>query len=562
MNKGKFTRIMSLVVVAAMLLTLVVGVAGAQDMKTIRFQLGYDDTPTMDPALATDSASIQSLIGTYPGMTILNEETLAVEPGIASSWDVSDDGLTYTFHLMDNIPWVKYNADTEAVEQVMDDSGNPRMVTAQDVVYGIMRSLNPDTAADYAYVDFPVVVGASDYNSGSGSADAVGVSALDDHTVQIVSPNAAGYASNIYGMWINRPQPQWAIEANGDSWIEPENFVSYGPFAMKDWEHGDHMTLIKNPFWPGTDNIPQSKLDEVELDFVIESTAMSSYEAGEIDVLSAVPIQDLDRIQADPVLSEEYHVQPQPATYYYGFNVTKTPIDNVHIRRALSLAVDRQGLIDNVVKGGQTPAQWFTSPAVAAAPTLETSPDLGVKFNPDQAMQELQMGLDDMGLADVSELPPITLMHNQSEAHAAIAQAIQQMWAQYLGLNVQIATQEWGVYLSTLDEDPPQIFRLGWSQDYPDANNFASDVFLSTSGNNHTKMDDPKYDDLVTQASLMTDVDARRALYEQSEEILVWDDAAIIPLYWYTNSSLTKPNVVRTYALDANERFEKWDLTQ
>ncbi len=561
MNKSKFTRMVGMALVLSILLTLVIGVNAQDDIKRVIYQEGFDDVPTLDPALATDSSSIQVLISTYPGMTTLNEETLAIETGIASSWDVSDDGLTYTFNLIEGIPWVKYNADSGAVEEVLDGDGNVRMVTAHDVVYGITRTLNPDTAADYAYVNFPVIEGSAAFNSGEGSAEDVAVTAVDDYTVQIVSPNPAGYAANIFGMWINRPQPQWAIEEHGEQWIEAENFVAYGPFTVKEWEHGEHVTLIKNPFWPGTEHVPQATLDEVELVFALESTAMSSYEAGELDALDAVPIQDLDRIKADPVLSEELTIIPAPAIYYYGFNVTKPPLDNVHIRRALSMAVDRQSLIDNVVKGGQTPARWFTSPALAAAPTLETSPDLGIEFNAEAAVAEFEMGLADLGLSAASELPPITLMHNQSEAHALIAQAIQQMWAQTLGVEVQITTQEWAVYLETLDEDPPQIFRLGWGQDYPDANNFANEVLHSESGNNHTLWVNEQYDALVEEAALMTDVDARRAIYEQSENILVFEDAAIIPIYWTTDLAMTKPYVVRTYSVEGTERFEKWDIS-
>jgi len=562
MKKSKFIRFARMAIVLSIMLTLIISVQAQDGMKRIIYQEAYDDIPTLDPALATDSASIQALISTYPGLTTLNEETLAIETGIASSWEVSEDGLTYTFSMIEGIPWVKYNAESGAVEEVTDADGNVRYVTAHDVVYGVKRTLNPDTAADYAYVNFPVIEGSAAYNSGEGEADGVMVSAVDDYTVEIVSPNPAGYAANIYGMWINRPQPQWAIEEYGDLWIEAENFQSYGPFAVKEWEHGDHLTLIKNPFWPGTDTIPQSTLDEVDLIFVLESTAMSSYEAGEMDALDAVPIQDLDRIKADPVLSEEYFTQPAPSIYYYGFNVTKPPLDNAHIRRALSMAVDRQSLIDNVVKGGQTPAQWFTSPALAAAPTLETNPELGIMFDPEGAVAELEMGLADLGLSSASELPPITLMHNQSEAHALIAQAIQQMWSQTLGVEVQITTQEWAVYLETLDEDPPQVFRLGWGQDYPDANNFANEVLHSESGNNHTMWVNEEYDSLVEEAALLTDVDARREIYAQSEQILVYEDAAIIPIYWGTESSLTKPYVIRTYSVEGTERFEKWDIAE
>ena len=224
------------------------------------------------------------------------------------------------------------------------------------------------------------------------------------------------------------------------------------------------------------------------------------------------------------------------------------------------MAVDRVDLVENVTQGGQEPAQWFARPGLAAAPTIDTHPDTGIWYDPEAALEELGMALADLGLASVDELPAITLMHNTSEGHARIATAIQQMWVEELGLEVQVANQEWSVYLDLLDEDPPQIFRLGWCPDYADVHNFTADVFMSTSGNNHTNYASEEFDALVTAAAVEQDYETRRDMYAQAEEMLVYEDAAIIPLYWYTSVNMTKPGVERTYSINGNQSYEKWDL--
>jgi oligopeptide transport system substrate-binding protein len=294
---------------------------------------------------------------------------------------------------------------------------------------------------------------------------------------------------------------------------------------------------------------------------------MSDYEAGNLDYIPEPPLADLDRIKADPTLSKELSIGPYMCTYYYGFN-TKAPfVDDARVRRALSMAVDRQGLIDNVTKGGQTPAQWFARPGQAAAPTLEEYPDLGVKFDKEKANAELDAYLAEKGLT--KDKLDITLMFNTSSGHQKIAEAIQQMWKDNLGVDVKVVNQEWKVYLVTT-KDPtatPQIFRMGWCMDYPDANNWDKDVAAFGGSQNPREgggfnWKNDEYEALVNQAAVESDAKKRTELYAQAEDILVNKDAVMAPLYWYTQLDMTKPNVTRTYSADGHERFEKWDITQ
>lgn len=545
--------------------------------KTLRLNMGPGDIPTIDPALSTDTSSVQIVELATVGLTRQNEETTALEPGMATSWEAvnNEDGTqTVTFKLRDDVYWVKY--DGNEVVQVTDCDGNPRKVTAMDFEYGILRTLAPATASDYAYVLVFAIQGAEAYNAGENEdPESVAVQALDETTLEITFVDQAVYNLNIAGMWVAHAQPQWLIEgddcteARGDRWTETGFFQGYGPYTLKEWVHDSYITLIKNPFWVGTESVPEAKIEEVTWTMLDEAPAFAEYEAGNLDV-AGVPLADIDRVKADPTLSAELKIDPVLCTYYYGFNTQAPVVDDARVRRALSMAVDRESLIANVTKGEQEPAQWFSRPGLAGAPTLETHPDLGIKYDPEKAKAELQSYLDEKGLT-VDQLD-ITLMFNTSSGHQKIAEAIQQMWKDVLGLNVKLVNQEWKVYLKTIKgEETPQIWRLGWCQDYPDANNFIREVFYpGGSGNPKTdgsvggvSWNNETFNQLVLDAAMETDPQKRVEMYAQAEQIFVYEDAVIIPIYWYTRVSVTKPYVQRTFSvLGGLEHIEKWDIVQ
>ncbi len=556
----KNLRKSALLIVALALMMTFAGGIGAQDgMKSITTAFLSGDVPSIDPSIGTDTSSIAIVLSTYVGLTSQHEVTAELEPGLAHSWEV--DGTTYTFHLREGIQWVHYDTDAGEVVGITDADGNPRYVNAHDVVYGWGRTLDPETGSDYAYVLADWVAGAAAYNGGEAdSFDVVGITALDDYTVQVEAIAANAFVPAIFGMWMAMPQLQEVVEMYGDEWTEAGNYPSFGPFALKEWLHDESITITRNPLWAGTETMPASVVDEVTWLMLEASAQLDAYEAGALDIVTSVPQSALDRIKNDPVLSEELSIGYDTCSYYYGFNTAKEPMNSVHIRRALSFAIDRQSLVDNVLKAEQIPAQWFARPGLAAAPTLETHPDLGVWFDPEEAQAEMALGLEELGVSDASELPQITLMHNTSEGHANIAQAIQQMWAETLGIDVNIANQEWAVYLATVREDAPQIYRLGWCADYLDAHNYNSDVWRSTSSFNNTNWVSEEYDALVDEAVTLGDTEARRELYAAAENILVYEDAAISPIYWYTNVQMTKPNINRTFSVLFQDRYEKWDV--
>ena len=526
------------------------------------------DVPTLDPSVAEDTTSIQIDKELFIGLTHLNEETGAVNPGMAKSWDMSDDGLVYTFHLRDDVSWVRYNPESGKVEQVTDDNGKVRMVTANDFVYGIRRTQDPATASNYAYVNWGYLANAQAVAGGSDLADQdplygkleeLGAKAVDDYTLEITLEQPAVFYLGIASMWINYAEPEWLISEQGDNWTEPGVIESYGPYVLGEWTHDASITLIANPFWPGSDAIPQPSIKYVNFTMLGETASFANYESGLADV-SQVPLTELDRIKADPTLSEELKTPPDLCTYYYGFNVEKEPFDDPNVRKAFSMAIDRTSIVENVSKGGQLPARWFSRPGLTAAPNPDLGDDFGMPVKADPATAKELLAASKYGGAE--GLPEITLMVNEVEAHIKIAEAIQQMWKENLGVDVNLVTQEWKVYLDTLDTDAPQVWRLGWCYDYPDADNFAKGVFRSDSGNNHTNWANPQYDELVDQAALETDEAKRHDLYVQSEKILVEEDAAIMPVYWYTLVEITKPYVERTYGTGGQQAYEKWTMSK
>lgn len=553
MSKRFQAFVFGAVLIAALLMPNVSPIS-AQGPKVLRSAFLPGDV-IIDPSLGTWMNEILVTTQMYVGLTTQNEDTVETEPGIASDWDISEDGLTYTFYLIPDIPWVKYDAALGEVVPVTDDQGNVRVVTAQDVVYGTTRTLDPATAAEYGGTLAPWVVGGVEKLAGEDVE--LGVVALDKYTVQFTSPRPAAFLIQVYAMWMSRPQPQWAIEEYGDAWTEAENFESYGPYALKEWAHDVQITLIKNPYWPGTDSVPQAKIDELTWVYLEDPAMLAAFEAGELDWIPNVPLPDIPRLTVQ--YPDEFRITPDICTYYYGFNTLNPPTDNVHMRRALSMAIDRATLVQ-ILGTGEIPAGFFIRPDIVPYLRQEDYADLAIWSDPEGARAELQAYFDETGTT-LADLPPMTLMHNTSQRHATIAQAVQQMWKETLGIDVQITSQDSQTFNETLRRDAPAVFRQGWCYDYPDGNSFI-DTFRTKGpdSNNHTNWGTDEFYALIDEAAVSTDVDHRRELYSQAEFMLVNGDAAIAPMYYYTLQQMTQPYVDRTYAVNRIEPLYKWDI--
>jgi len=544
------------------------------DKVTLSRNLG-SEPPNYDPSLATDTTSVELVGNTFVGLTVLDQNTAEVKPWLATDWTLGEDAdgnQTWTFNLRDDIAWVRWDASAGQVVQDVDADGNPRFVKPSDVEFGVKRTIDPLTASDYAYVLY-IIKNAQAVNEGSEelTLDDVGVSCDDDAlTCTFTLENPAPYFGSIASMWIAMPQPSWAIEANAENWTEPGLVVSNGPYIMTEWLHGSSIKLVKNPFWIYADDV---QIEEVDYVMVVEaSTAFAMYENNELDT-AAVPLPEMDRVKADPTLSAEFNQVPVACTYYYGFVNTKYPMTDQRVRLAFSEAVDRQSLVDNVLKGGQIPASSFAPPGIFGAPPPGT---LGVFYDPEDAQAQLQSFLDEEGMTldDFNGLD-ILLMHNTSEGHAQIAAAIQQMWKDNLGVDVRVENQEWAVYLDTLRnttpiEEEPHVFRMGWCADYADENNWVHEVFNSDAGANRLRRNclDPncaetttsEFDDLTAAGQVEQDPAKRADLYAQAEQILAYDEAAYIPIYHYTSVNVTKPWLTRTFPSVAPPAIYEWSI--
>ena len=534
------------------------------------------EPPSLDPSLATDTTSVDVIRNTFISLTQFHPETGEVQPYLATDWAAGEDAdgnPTYTFNLRDDIPWVNYDPTTGETTQAVDDEGNPRFVNAYDVEYGVKRTIDPNTASDYAYVLY-IVKNALPVNEGEEgyTLDDVGVKALDDTTVEFTLEYPGAYFPSIAGMWIANPMPQWTIDEWEDKWTEAGLITTSGPMVVDTWIHGGELVLVKNPLWVNADDVQIERV--VGLMIQEASTAFALYENNELDTVP-VPLPEIDRVKADPVLSAEFVNAPAACTYYYGFTNNKPPFDDVRVRTAFTQAIDRQSLIDNVTKGGQIPATTFAPPGIFGAPEAGT---LGLPSDPAAAQAAFQEYLDEMGMTvDDFNALGVTLMHNTSEGHARIAAAIQQMWADTLGVTVNVENQEWAVYLDTVQKstplaDMPHVWRMGWCADYADENNWVHEVFNSAEGANRlrrgcsddvcTEITPMEYDELTVAAQSETDPAKRAEMYAQAEDILAAQEVAYAPIYHYTTVNVTKPWLQRNFPLLGGNDFFNWTIDQ
>ncbi|MGQ9682959.1 MAG: peptide ABC transporter substrate-binding protein [Anaerolineae bacterium] len=540
-------RRLFLALVVLMVLALVIsgcGPKGEKLAKEINLNLSTEP-PTADPGLQSDTTSGQVTELLFLGLTDLDEKTLEVIPELATKWTPSTDGLKWTFELRKDAFWVTYDPATKKFTK-------RRAVNAHDVEYAVKRTLDPATASDYAYVLYKIKNG-QEFNTGTiTDPNEVGVKALDDWTVEFTLTEPAGFFPAIAGMWVCKPVAKECVDQFGDKWTEPGNIWTNGPYAMAVWEHESKMVMVKNPHYYGAKTV---SIETINFSMVSEeSTAFAMYENNELDVC-AVATGDMDRVKADPTLSAELYSAPDLCTYYYGFNNTKPPFDNKLVRQAFSYAVDRQKLVDTVLKGGQKPAKTFACPGIFGTPAEDPN-FKGISYDPAKAKELLAQA----GYPDGKGLPEVTLMFNTSQGHQKIAEFIQASWKEALGVEVKLTNQEWKVFLKTVSEDAPQIFRLGWCADYPDENNWVLEVFHSTKSDNPIKWNNAEFDQIVEQAAAESDPAKRKELYFRAEQILCVDEAGIIPIYYYVRNTCTKPWVERTYNPIGVEHIDKWKV--
>lgn len=470
------------------------------------------DPPSFHPALATDTTSGAIMASVFEGLTRLDAEGNP-EPAMAENIEMSEDELTYTYTLRD-AEW---------------SNGDP--VTAQDFEFAWKWALNPENASDYAYQLY-YIKGAEAYNTGEGSADDVAVKAVDDKTLEVTLNNPTPFFDELTAFYTYYPVNSKVAEENPDWHTDPngEDYIGNGPFTLESFTSSDSIVLKKNDSYWDADNVA---LDTANIDMVeSEATALKMYQSGDLDYLGS-PFNTIDLNALNQFKDEgSLNVRDQAGTYMYVFNVDDEIMQNKHIREALTIAIDREGLIENVTKGEQKPGTGLVPLTMEG---FEEPTEYFPSNDLDAAKEALDKGLEELGLSDPSELK-ISLSYNTSEAHAAVAQFVQQGWKKDLGIDVSLDNSEWQVYLEALDASEHQVGRYGWLGDFNDPVNFL-EIYKSEGGNNNTNWTNEEYTQLLNDAAKETDPEARTQMMKDAEEILM-NDFPIAPVYFYTNLSV------------------------
>lgn len=550
-----------LLFIVFLLLCLTTATVFAEE-KTLTAVLSGSDILSLDPSILGEVQARQVAHEIYGGLVFMDEETNEVYPHLAKSWDISEDGTVYTFHLRDDVPWVKYDPKTGEINKT------DRVVTAEDFRYGFIRTLEPSIASQYAYLDAWNIAGAAEYNNGGGDPSVIGVKALDEFTLEVKLIQPAAYNIAIIGMSMNYAQPAWAIEEYGDKWTEAGNIETYGPYTLKEWIHDDRITLLKNPYYPGTEGVHQANIDTLSLLFRDSAAAMSEYEAGNIDWVE-VPSADIERVQNDSELSKEFVTSERACSEYYILNTKSEFTDDLRVRKALSYSINRQDLVDYVTKTGEQPAKTQIHPSLPGAPDIDKL--AGPIYDPDFAREQLNDYLTEKGLK--AEDIVLTLQFNSNTKVQMVAEACQQMWKDELGITVNVEAIESKVYWALTDTpELSQIARISWCPDYFDSTNFIRDAFRTGGMNNEidengqpyggVRWYNEEFDKLVDAAAAEIDNDKRIEMYTRAEEIIGQEDVVFIPLYYFSYAGLTKPYVSRTYSVGGVQAYEKWDITK
>ena len=458
---------------------------------------------SLDPHMISGVPEHRIYESLFEGLLIYDPKTAEAIPGLAESWDVSEDRTVYTFKLR-KTSW---------------SDGTP--ITAQTVRDSWLRELNPDTAAPYAWFPAMFIKGAAEYNSGDAGPEAVKIEAVDDYTFKMELVGPLPYVLGALPHYSFAVVPLHAIEKFGDQWTRPENFVGNGPFLLKEWAPQERIVAAKNEkYWDAgavkLDSVVYLPIDDL-------NTAHNMYLNEEADWSTDIPQDQLEAARQMP----DFKVDPQLATYYYSIQTQKAPFDDPRVRKALSMAIDRQKLVDQVSRAGEIPTGAMVPPMTGYAGIK------GTTFNLDEAKKLLA----EAGYPDGKGFPKFELSYNTHENHRKIAEYIQQQWIENLGIQCELANYEWKTFLPLRREGDYQVARDGWVGDYQDPNTFL-DMFITGGAMNNSQWSNKKFDELINKAAQMNPGEERFKVLMDAEEILVTQDQAVVPLYHYVNKNM------------------------
>lgn len=482
------------------------------------FHLSIGSEPSdLDPHTVTGLGDAKLIQALFDPLVSFEPGTLAPVPALAERWEISPDGLTYTFHLRADAKW-----------------SDGSVLTAQDCVDSWRRILTPTLAADYAYFLY-LIRGAEAYHQGrTTDFSTVGAVARDARTLVATLTHPAPYFLQILLNSCWRPVNVRAIAAAGDPyrrgnpWTRPGRLLSSGPFVLKEWTTQQRVVVEKSPTYYDRDRVRLNAVHFYPTDSI--DAEERAYRAGQLHATWSLPLSKVLPAQREnnPALRIDRNME----TYFFRLNVRKAPLNDVRVRRALALAVDRDTIAGKILPGGRAPAPTFVPPLLKGyTPPARQAYDLA-------AARQL---LAEAGHAGGAGLPPIEILYNNSEILRLVAEAIQQMWHRDLGIEVRLVNQEYKSVFASRRAGDYQVLLGSWTADYLDATTFL-DLWRSDSGNNHTGWSDPAYDALSNRANTIADPAARAAVLAQAEA-LVLDAAPIIPLYFNTHVYLLHPAV-------------------
>lgn len=483
------------------------------DKKILYLNNGIEPT-SFDPPIGFNAASYNALNNLMEGLTRLDAEHVP-QPAIAEKWEISDDGLVYTFHIRENANW---------------SNGDP--VTAEDFVFAWKRLLDPDTASPAAFLGY-FIKGGEAFNNGEGSADDLGLKAVNEKTFEVTLESPTGFFLNLISNPAFFPVNHKVAQENPEWHTEADTYVSNGPFKLKEWNHDQNFVFERNPEYWDADNV---KLDEVHWAMVNDSnTEYQMYESGQLDS-SGIPADLAETLlESDDIFYEE-----QAGTHFYRFNVTMEPFQNKNIRKAFALAVNQEDIVNYITKTLQKPAYGFVSYGFKDAngnDFRETNGDL-IKYDPEEAKKLLEQGMEEEGY---SELPKITLSYNTSDQNKAIAEYLQEQFKTVLGVEVELSNTEWNVFVEDQKALKLQFSRSSFLADYGDPVNFL-ESFITDSSMNRTGWSNEKYDELIRLSKQEVDEQKRFDYLYEAEQIL-FDEMPIFPMHFYNQIVLLNPDV-------------------
>lgn len=484
--------------------------AGAEG-KQLVVQIG-PDPETIDPALNSAIDGANMIIHSFETLLIMDENT-EIQPGQAESWECSEDGLTWTFHLREGLKW---------------SDGTP--LTANDFVYSWKRVCDPEVAAPYAETVLGMVKGFDEATS--GDLDALGVSAPDDLTFVVELSQSCPYFESLAAFATLSPVQQATVEANGDAWATAaETYVSNGSFYVTEWVPGSHITMSKNPNYWNADAI---KLDSIKFVLMEDSNAAySAYQTGEVMMIKDVPTEEIPSLEGN----SEFHVEPIIGTYYVSLNDEKEPFTDPKVRKALSLAIDREYVAGTLMQGTYSPAYNFMGPGwvdPAGGYFMDNANggEAYISSDYEANLEEAKKLMEEAGYPNGEGLPTLTYSTNDAGYHKVVAEYLQQAWAE-LGVNLNVEVVEWSSFTPLRRAGDYEISRNGWVGDYSDPSNML-ELMYSTNGNNDGKYNNAEFDAAIELSRSTMDTAERSAALHEAEDIMM-EDAACIPIAYYND---------------------------